>query len=35
LYKPMGSVTIKKGQGGRKARGPILINARLSKQETV
>lgn len=35
LYKPVGSTTVQKGQGGRKPRPPILINARHSKQETV
>jgi DNA invertase Pin-like site-specific DNA recombinase len=35
LYKPIGSMRIQKGQGGRRPRPPILINARRSKQETV
>jgi DNA invertase Pin-like site-specific DNA recombinase len=35
LYKPVGSLKIKKGHGGRRPRPPILINARRSKQETV
>ncbi len=35
LYKPVGFTRIQKGQGGRKPRPPILINARRSKQETV
>jgi DNA invertase Pin-like site-specific DNA recombinase len=35
LYKPVGSMKIQKGQGGRRPRPPILINARRSKQETV
>jgi len=35
LYKPVGSMKIRKGQGGRRPRPPILINARRSKQETV
>jgi DNA invertase Pin-like site-specific DNA recombinase len=35
LYKPTGSITIQKGQGGRKPKPPILINAQSLKQETV
>ena len=35
LYKPVGSMKIQKGQGGRRPRPPILINTRRSKQETV
>jgi hypothetical protein len=35
LYKPVGSMKIQKGHGGRRPKLPILINARPSKQETV
>lgn len=35
LYKPVGTMKIKKGQGGRRAKQPKIINAQVSKQETV
>lgn len=35
LYKPVGAMRIEKGQGGRRAKQPKVINARTSKQGAV
>jgi DNA invertase Pin-like site-specific DNA recombinase len=35
LYEPLDSMMIQKGKGGRRPQPPVLISARLLKQETV